>query len=151
MPTTLSPLMQEAFRQAQLAESKGEVPVGAAIADAEGNILAAAHNLVEERQNPTAHAELLAIHQALEKLGKKYLLGCTIAVTLEPCAMCAQAIAHARLAKVVFAASDPKSGGTLHNAKVLSHSHHKPEIIAGEGEEQARRMLQSFFQKLRTK
>lgn len=146
----LSPLMEEAFRQAHLAAQKGEVPVGAAIAAADGTLLAAAHNLVEERQNPTAHAELLAIQQAIEKTGQKYLLGCTLAVTLEPCAMCAQAIAHARVSTLVFAASDPKSGGTVHNAKVLSHSHHKPHIIAGEGEAESRYLLQTFFRKLRT-
>lgn len=148
---TLSPLMEEAFRQAELARTKGEVPIGAAIADAEGNLLAAAHNLVETQQNPLAHAELLALHQAIAKVGNKYLLGCTLAVTLEPCAMCAQAIAHARIAHLVFAASDPKSGGTISNAQVLSHSHHKPKITAGEGEEQSRLMLQTFFQTLRTK
>jgi tRNA(Arg) A34 adenosine deaminase TadA len=148
MPS-LSPLMEEAFRQARLAAQKGEVPVGAAIADAQGNLLAAAHNLVEERQNPLAHAELLALHHALEKTGTKYLLGATLAVTLEPCAMCAQAIAHARVAHVVFAASDPKSGGTLHNAQVFAHSHHKPHITHGEGEAESRTLLQTFFQSLR--
>lgn len=147
---TLSPLMQEAFRQAQLAVSKGEVPIGAAIAGPDGTLIASAHNLVETQQNPLAHAELLAIHQAIESKGKKYLLGCTIAVTLEPCAMCAHALAHARISSIIFGAYDPKSGGTVNGAQVFSHSHHKPQVTGGEGEAESREMLQTFFKKLRT-
>lgn len=146
--TTL--MMQHALQQAHLAAQKGEIPVGAIIYNlSTGHILAQTHNQVEEKQNPTAHAELLAITQAVEVYGSKYLENCAIAVTLEPCAMCAQAISNARISKVFFGAYDPKSGGTVNGARVFNHAHFKPEIIGGLQEEQCREILQNLFKNIR--
>ncbi|MEX2409519.1 MAG: nucleoside deaminase, partial [Rhodovibrionaceae bacterium] len=106
-----SSLMQRALAQARLAAAAGEVPVGAVVARlAGGEVLAEAHNRVEADKDPTAHAELLAIRAAARSLGEKQLSGCVLVATLEPCAMCAQAIAFARLERLVFGAYDPKGG-----------------------------------------
>lgn len=142
--------MQLAIAQAQLAQNAGEIPVGAVVISPSGEVLASAHNLVETTANPTAHAELLALTQAIEKTGNKYLEGCTLAVTLEPCAMCAAAAAHARIATVIYGAHDPKSGGTENGARVFQHSHHKPQVMGGIMEAECRQMLQTFFANLRT-
>ncbi|MCC1482336.1 nucleoside deaminase [Roseibaca sp. Y0-43] len=143
--------MPLALEEARKAALRGEVPVGAAIVAPDGTILAAEGNRTRERNDPTAHAELLAIRAACARLGQERLTGCDLYVTLEPCAMCAQAIAHARIARLYFGADDPKSGGVLHGARVFSHAqcHHVPELYDGLQAEDARGLLMSFFEKLR--
>jgi tRNA(adenine34) deaminase len=138
-------MMPHAITLACKAASLGEVPVGAVITDAAGAIVAEAHNAVETTLQATAHAELIAIQAALAQMDGKYLEGCTLYVTLEPCPMCAGAIAHARLAKLVFGAYDPKSGGVEHGPRVLAHTHHKPEIIGGVMESECAALLKDFF------
>lgn len=142
-----SKAMAMALDEARAAAARGEVPVGAVISDAAGTVLAAAGNRTRELHDPTAHAEMLAIRAACARLGSERLIGCTITVTLEPCAMCAAAIAAARIARVVYGASDPKSGGVAHGARVFSHaqSHHRPEVVAGVAETAAALLLQEFF------
>ena len=137
--------MDEALRQAHTAT--GEVPIGAVIVDAAGRILAATHNGVEAGRDPTAHAEMLAIRAACALLGNKFLEDCDLYVTLEPCAMCAQAIAFARLRRVYFGAYDPKGGGVEHGARVFSQPtcHHKPEVYGGIREADCAALLQDFF------
>lgn len=134
-----------ALEEAQKAFEAGEVPVGAVVTDKNGIVLAAAHNLVEARKDPTAHAEMLAMAAAREKKGDMYLEGCTLTVTLEPCALCAQGMAYHRLAKVVFGAYDPKSGGVENGARIFQHSHHKPEVIGGIMEIKCSQLLKDFF------
>lgn len=137
--------MQHALTLAKAAAGLGEVPVGAVITDARGERIATAHNEVESRRDATQHAELIAIQRALSVRGEKFLEDCTLYVTLEPCAMCAGAIASARLARVVFGAYDPKSGGTEHGARVFAHSHHTPEIVGGVLESECSTLLTQFF------
>lgn len=142
--------MDKALSLAKEAAAAGEVPVGAVVVR-DGQVLAAARNRVEEQKNACAHAELLALQGAMKALGDKFLTGAELYVTLEPCAMCAQAISHARVAKVVFGAYDPKSGGVEHGARVFDHDtcHHKPEIVGGVAEQEANKLLKTFFQELR--
>jgi tRNA(adenine34) deaminase len=137
--------MHAALALAKHAFERGEVPVGCMITDATGAVIAESHNEVEAASNPTRHAELIAIERAFAATGQKYLEGCTLIVTLEPCAMCAGAIAHARLSKLIFGAYDAKSGGVEHGARVLAHSHHQPEIIAGVMESDCATLLKEFF------
>ena len=120
-----------ALREAKLAATAGEVPVGAVIVDARGKVLASSGNRTRRDCDPTAHAEILVIRQAAAALGQDRLVGCTLYVTLEPCAMCAGALAHSRVERVIYGAPDPKSGGTDHGARVFTHpqSHHRPEVI----------------------
>lgn len=141
--------MQAALAQARVAFAAGEVPVGAVLAAPDGTILATAHNLVETQANPLAHAEMLCIAAGLAKFKDKYLTGCTLAVTLEPCPMCMAALSHARIARVVFGAYDPKSGGTVNGPRVANHMHHQPEILGGIEETASAALLQQFFQTLR--
>ena len=143
--------MNLALDQARLAAGADEVPVGAVIVSADGEVLAVAGNRTRRDHDPTAHAEILAIRQAALALGQERLEGCSLYVTLEPCAMCAGALVHARLARVVYGASDPKSGGTAHGARVFSHSqaHHVPEVISGICEEDCVELLKVFFSKKR--
>ncbi len=147
MPFPPSKAMALALDEARAAAARAEVPVGAVISDAAGNILAQAGNRTRELGDPTAHAELLAIRAACAALGSERLIGCTLTVTLEPCAMCAAAIAAARLARLVYGAADPKSGGVAHGARVFSHAqaHHRPEVISGVAEAQAALLLKAFF------
>lgn len=121
------------------------MPVGAVITAADGRVLAAAHNLTRQNHDPTAHAEILAIRAAAGQLGSERLGGCTLTVTLEPCAMCAAAISEARIARLVYGAADPKGGGVEHGARVFRHSHHVPEVISGIGETESAALLQEFF------
>ncbi len=139
--------MQLALRQAEAAAGRGEVPVGAVIVNAEGEVIASAGNRTEEKGDATAHAEMLVIREATEAQGGPRLVDCHIYVTLEPCAMCAAAISLARLRRLTFGAYDPKSGGIEHGAKVYEHatSHHKPEVVGGVGETEAAALLQDFF------
>jgi tRNA(adenine34) deaminase len=142
-----SKAMACALDEARAAAARGEVPVGAVICDASGAIIAAAGNRTRELADPTAHAELLAIRAACAALGSERLLGCTLTVTLEPCAMCAAAIAAARVARLVYGASDPKSGGVEQGARVFSHAqaHHRPEVISGVAEAECAALLKHFF------
>lgn len=137
-----------ALLEAEKAYALMEVPVGAIIVDSlSGEIIAAAHNEMERRNDPTAHAELLAIQQACLKKGRGRLEDCDIYVTLEPCPMCAAAIGFARLRRLYFGAYDPKGGGVDHGAKIFnaSSSHHTPEIIGGLEEQHCAHLLKKFF------
>jgi tRNA(adenine34) deaminase len=138
-----SKAMALALDEARAAAARGEVPVGAVISDASGAVIAKAGNRTRERNDPTAHAEMLAIREACAALGSERLLGCTLTVTLEPCAMCAAA----RLERVVYGASDPKSGGVEQGARVFSHaqSHHRPEVVSGVAEAESALLLKDFF------
>lgn len=139
--------MEEAIVQARAAAARGEVPVGAVVTDTAGQMLAAAGNRVEERGDPSAHAEILALRAAAQVLGDKHLAGCTLTVTLEPCAMCAQAASLFRVGRVVFGAYDPKGGGTEHGARVFAHPqcHHVPEVVGGVREVECGALLRNFF------
>lgn len=145
--------MDMALAQARAAAERGEVPVGAVVVSGEGAVLAEAGNRTRELNDPSAHAEMLAIRQACAALGSERLTGCDLYVTLEPCAMCAGVIAAARVARVYFGASDPKSGGVLQGAKVFerTQSHHRPEVYDGIGEAEAAQLLKQFFAKKREK
>jgi len=140
--------MQLALEQAQLASQKGEVPVGAVIiASKSGKVIAATHNLTESANDATAHAEMLAIREACRSLKSPRLAGCDLYVTLEPCAMCAQAIAHARIRRLYFGAYDSKGGGVEHGARIFHQGtcHHKPEVIGGMEESASAALLKEFF------
>jgi tRNA(adenine34) deaminase len=143
--------MQLALAEAEAAAKRGEVPVGAVIVDASGRVLASAGNEVEKLTDPTAHAEILAIRAATGLRGEKALADCDLYVTLEPCAMCAQAVALARFRRLYFGAYDPKGGGVEHGARVFDHPtcHHRPEVIGGIEETRAGQLLKRFFQERR--
>lgn len=145
--------MSLAFIEAQAAAMRGEAPIGAVLVDGAGQVLARSGNRTEEDSDPTAHAEILAIRAAAAQRGEPRLPDCVLYVTLEPCAMCAGAIAHARLKKVVFAAYDPKGGGVEHGARVFARPtcHHHPEVIGGIREAEAGELLKRFFAQLRDK
>ncbi len=145
-------VMQLALKEAQRAYERDEVPVGAVIVDgANGKIIASAGNMVKENKSALAHAEILVIQEASQKLGSAYLSNCDIYVTLEPCSMCASAISLARLRRLYFGAYDPKSGGTEHGACIFNHDtcHHKPEIYGGICEQACSELLSQFFQEKR--
>jgi tRNA(adenine34) deaminase len=140
--------MELALHEARAAAELGEVPVGAVLVDGEtGDLLAHAHNRVEALHDPTAHAELLVIQAAARRLGLKRLVGADLYVTLEPCAMCAAAIAHARLRRLYFGAYDPKGGGVDHGPRIFEQStcHHRPEVFGGIEERKSATILQDFF------
>ena len=138
--------MQRALELARDAVTGGEVPVGAVVTRA-GKIVGEGANATRSRHDPTAHAEIVAIRAACAGLRSDRLAGCELWVTLEPCAMCAGAIAHARIGKLVYAAPDPKSGGVDHGARVFAQPtcHHRPEVISGIGEAAAATLLRDFF------
>jgi tRNA(Arg) A34 adenosine deaminase TadA len=138
--------MHRALALAQAAADAGEVPVGAVIMK-DGVEIAAAANAMRARHDPTAHAEIEVIRQAAQILGSERLDGCDLWVSLEPCAMCAGAIAHARIARVYYAAPDPKGGGVDHGPCFFSQPtcHHRPEVYSGLGAARATAMLRSFF------
>jgi tRNA(adenine34) deaminase len=142
------PPMRRALAEAEAAAARGEVPVGAVVVDAAGRVLAAAGNQVEELGDPTAHAEMLAIREAVRLHGSKLLEDCDLHVTLEPCAMCAQAISFARIRRLYFGAYDPKGGGVEHGARIYDHPtcHHRPEVVGGIAETEAGLLLKRFFQ-----
>lgn len=139
--------MHHLIALAQEAAARGEVPIAACVLDAQGNVIAQATNEVEAQKNATAHAELIAIQNACAARGEKYLMECTLVVTLEPCAMCAQAIAHAKIGKLIFGAYDAKGGGVEHGARVFAQPtcHHTPEIIGGVMEADCAQLLKDFF------
>lgn len=142
--------MALALAQAEQAVAAGEVPVGAVVVK-DGQVLAAAHNAPRTRHDPTAHAELLAIRAAARAIGNERLDGCELWVTLEPCAMCAGAIVHARIARVYYGAPDPKGGAVEHGARVFEQAQclHRPEVYTGIGEAQAADLLRGFFRERR--
>ena len=138
--------MRAALDHARAGAAAGEVPVGAVVVK-DGAVIAAAHNAPRGLNDPTAHAEILAIRAAARALGNERLDGCELWVTLEPCAMCAGAIAHARIARLYYAASDPKGGAVEHGARVFAHDQclHRPEVYSGIGEGEAVGLLREFF------
>ncbi|HLL59262.1 MAG TPA: nucleoside deaminase [Allosphingosinicella sp.] len=143
--------MRLALGEARAAAQAGEVPVGAAVMRG-GNIIAAARNAMRTSNDPTAHAEMMALRRAGEALGTSRLDECDLWVTLEPCAMCAGAIALARIRRLYFAAPDPKGGAVLHGPRLFSQPtcHHAPEVYSGIGEGEAAAMLRGFFSERRT-
>ncbi len=148
MPGSDETWMDRALALAEAAGAAGEVPVGAVIVDARsGAALAEAANRIERDADPTAHAEMLAIREAARRLGTPRLAGCDLYVTLEPCPMCAQAIALARIRRLYFGAADEKGGGVEHGARIFDRPscHHRPEIYGGIGEARAAALLRSFF------
>lgn len=143
--------MALALIEARAAAARGEVPVGAVIVGPDGAVLAQAGNRTRELCDPTAHAEMLVIRAACSALRQERLTGCDLYVTLEPCAMCAQAIAHARVRRLYYGAADPKSGGVAQGARVFSHPqcHHIPEIYDGIDAAASEALLRDFFGALR--
>ena len=139
--------MAIALEEARAAGGRGEVPVGACVLSPTGELLARAGNRVEATHDASAHAELLAMRAAAHWLGTPRLLGCTVAVTLEPCPMCAAAMVHFRVRRVVFGAYDPKGGGVDHGPRVFD-AHgclHRPDVTGGVREEEAAALLRAFF------
>lgn len=138
--------MRAALDAAASAEVEGEVPVGAVVVF-DGQIVATAANAPRSRHDPTAHAEILAIRCAAAAIGSDRLSDCDLWVTLEPCAMCAGAIAHARIKRLYYGASDPKGGAVEHGPQLFAQPtiHHRPEVYAGIGEGEAAALLREFF------
>lgn len=146
MSFPLPPPMRRALDLAAAAAAEGEVPVGAVITRGD-DLLAESRNAMRGSVDPTAHAEIVAIRAAAARLGTPRLDGCTLWVTLEPCAMCAAAIGLARIAALRFAAEDPKGGGVVHGARIFAQPtcHHRPDVIGGIGEDEAAVQLRAFF------
>ena len=142
----LPPPMSRALELARLGEADGEVPVGAVVV-CDGTVVGEGYNRPRALRDPSAHAEILAIRAAAEMLGRERLDGCDLWVTLEPCAMCAGAIAHARIARLYYGAADPKGGAVEHGARVFEQPQclHRPEVYAGVGEREAAALLREFF------
>lgn len=138
--------MQVAMEEARAAGLRGEVPIGAVITFG-SEIIARAGNRTREINDPTAHAEILAIRMACEKLGNERLGDCDLFVTLEPCTMCAAAISFARVRRLYYAVSDPKGGGVEYGSRFYNQPtcHHAPDVYSGIGETEARQLLQDFF------
>lgn len=139
--------MQRALAQAALGERIDEVPVGAVLVSAAGEVLAECHNQTISQSDPCAHAEILALREAGQKLGNYRLLNTTMYVSLEPCAMCAMALVHARVKRLVFAASDPKTGacGSVFNLIADSRHNHRVEVQSGLLQQEASARLSAFF------
>lgn len=133
--------MEEALKEAKYAQQEGEVPIGAIVVAA-GKIIARTHNLTERLSDPTAHAEMLAITTATSAIGGKYLRGCTLYVTVEPCPMCAAALYLSQMSRVVYGTSDPKRGFSTISDKLL---HPKTEVVQGVMEEECKEIIQKFF------
>lgn len=146
----LNDYMDTALQEARAAGARGEIPVGAVVVR-EGQVLGQAGNRTRELSDPTAHAEMLALRAACASVGSDRLPGAELYVTLEPCPMCAAAISLARIARLYYAASDPKSGGVAQGPRVFDHPqcHHSPEVYDGLREAEAADLLQDFFQALR--
>ncbi len=137
--------MQEALREARKAGEQGEIPIGAVVV-CRGTIIARAHNLNEALSDPTAHAEMQAITMATHHLGGKYLTGCTLYVTMEPCPMCAAALAWSQISRVVYGASDPKRGYSLFTPPLM---HPRTQVTAGVLGETCGQLVSDFFKKIR--
>ena len=146
----LPPPMLRALTLARKGGDAGEVPIGAVIVK-DGVVIAEAHNSPRTDHDPTAHAEIIAIRAAAKALGDERLTDCELWVTLEPCAMCAGAIAHARIARLYYSASDPKGGAVEHGARVFEQEQclHRPEVYSGIGEAEAAELLKGFFRERR--
>jgi tRNA(adenine34) deaminase len=138
--------MQQALQLAQIAANNGEVPVGAVVVH-DGEVIVKVANQMKALNDPTAHAEMLAIKQALALVGTGRLAQCDLYVTLEPCTMCAGAIAHAKLRRVYYGADDPKGGAVDNGVRFFNQPtcHHQPEVIAGLNERESAKLLQQFF------
>lgn len=148
MPASSPPgHMLAALAEAEAAAARGEVPVGAVIATAKGDVLARAGNRTRELADPTAHAEMLAIRAACAALGSERLIDCDLYVTLEPCPMCAAAISFARIRRLYFGAADPKGGAVENGPRLFSQPscHHAPEVVGGIEERRAGDLLRAFF------
>jgi tRNA(adenine34) deaminase len=139
--------MELALAEAEASAARGEVPVGAVLVDSNGTVIAAAGNRVEAGRDPTAHAEMLVLRSGAARLGTARLTDCDLYVTLEPCAMCAAAIALARLRRLYFGAYDPKGGAVEHGPRLFDQptTHHRPEIYGGIEERRAGELLRGFF------
>ena len=139
--------MALAFGEAEKAGWRGEVPIGAVLVAGDGAVLAVGGNEVEARGDPTAHAEMLVLRAGAAALGQRQLDGCDLYVTLEPCPMCAAAIALARVRRLYFGAYDPKSGGVEHGPRIFAQPtcHHRPEIYGGIDERRSGALLRAFF------
>lgn len=142
--------MHLALQQARLAGSAGEVPVGAVVIK-DGVVIGQGYNRNLQQHDPTAHAEIVALRQAAAAVSNHRLPGCEMFVTIEPCAMCAGALVHARLARLVYGANDPKAGAVTSVLQVLNHPrlNHKMEVTAGVLERECSELLQDFFRKKR--
>jgi tRNA(adenine34) deaminase len=142
--------LDAAFAEARLAAERGETPVGATVSR-DGRLLAAAGNRVREWNDPTAHAEILVMREAGRLIGSERLIDCDLHVTLEPCAMCAGAIAMARIRRLYYAAPDPKGGAVDHGVRFFSSPtcHHAPEVYGGLREQESAALLRAFFRDLR--
>jgi tRNA(adenine34) deaminase len=142
--------MRRALDLAMEAADAGEVPVGAVVTCGD-ELVAEARNSMRETSDPTAHAEMVAIRAAASRLGTSRLDECTLWVTLEPCAMCAGALALARMKALRFAAEDPKGGAVVHGARIFSQPtcHHRPDVLGGIGEEESASLLRAFFEERR--
>jgi tRNA(adenine34) deaminase len=147
-----SPMMSLALEEAEAAAQRGEVPVGAVLTGPDGAVLARDGNRTLELRDPTAHAEMLVIRAATRQLGSERLTGCSLYVTLEPCAMCAAAISFARIARLYFGAGDEKGGAVEHGGRFFAQPtcHHAPEVYGGIAETQAAALLKEFFRRRRS-
>lgn len=143
--------MDQALREARAAAARGEVPVGAAVLAPDGTVLVSAGNRTEADKDASAHAEMLALRAAARRLGTPRLIGCDLVVTLEPCPMCAAALVHFRVRRLVFGAYDSKGGGVEHGPRVFEAPGclHRPEVVGGVRERECGALLQGFFQGLR--
>jgi cytidine deaminase len=143
--------MDAALAEARSAARRGEVPIGAVVVAPDGQVVAAAGNRTRELNDPTAHAEVLALRAACAAAGSERLPGHSLWVTLEPCPMCAAAIGFARIDRLFYGAADPKSGGVAHGARVFAHPqcHHVPDIYDGIGSDEAEAILKAFFRERR--
>ena len=146
-PGEIPGTMALALAEAKTAAAQGEVPVGAVLLDPTGIVVSASGNRVERDRDPTAHAEMLVLRDGAARFGLKRLAGCDLYVTLEPCPMCAAAIALARIRRLYFGAYDPKGGGVEHGARVFDAAscHHRPEVVGGVRETESVALLQAFF------
>ncbi|WP_041317683.1 nucleoside deaminase [Hyphomicrobium nitrativorans] len=139
--------MERALEEARAAGERGEVPVGAVLVAPSGSIVATAGNRTREQSDPSAHAEMLVIRAAAAELGSERLIDHDLYVTLEPCPMCAAVISFARIRRLYYGASDPKSGGVEHGPRIFSQTtcHHRPDLYPGLGEVEAATLLREFF------
>lgn len=146
LPNHASP-MAEALAEARAAAARGEVPVGAVIVAPSGSIVARGGNRTREWRDPTAHAEMIAIREACRVVGSERLIDHDLYVTLEPCPMCASALSAARIRRLYYGASDPKSGGVETGPRIFTHGscHHVPDVYAGIGEQESAELLRAFF------
>ena len=150
--STFTSFMNEALVEAKAAGARGEVPVGAVVVSSAGAVIGRGGNETRALNDPSAHAEILAIRRACAVVGSERLIGCSLWVTLEPCPMCAAAIGFARIERLYFGASDAKSGGVDHGPRIYqsSSAHHVPEVYRGASEDQCAVLLRDFFEKKRT-